>query len=243
MTSGTAHSVQQLAAVVLLLDLLLGDPALLLGADVLGQPRLAVVGLEPRDAALLRQGVVARPGSQTAEPGLPVAQGLVHVLGLPALVAVPLQPVLVLLNLLRVVEALPGDLALEVAQGVIVAAAAECLAELDLHRAELVEEVVNLDALGVLVVGWSHAVAQALGGLGLLEALLADPIAILGLEGVGSVPLLDHPVDAVAAPGRARGAPGGRQAREGTAPGRACTEQGERDQHRASAQRRHGTQQ
>eukprot|EP00415_Alexandrium_ostenfeldii_P003134 UN3134 len=190
--------VEELAGVVLLLDLLLANPALLLRAHVLLQPRLAVVRLEPSLLALLLQGVEARPGRHTAEEGLGVALGLIHVGGAPALVAVPLQPVLVLLDHLWVREALLGDLPLDIAELLVIAGSAKDLSELDLDGAKLVKQVVHLDALSILFVGRPQAVAQTLGPLRFLKALLADPVSVLGLQRVGAVPLLKHPVEPVA---------------------------------------------
>merc|ERR1712050_331708 len=98
--------VEELAAVVLLGELLLRHEAWLPGADVLLEPRLAVVRLEPSDATLLLQRVAARPCGETAEQLRVQPRGLVHVVGLPALVSVASCPILVLLDLLGVCEAL-----------------------------------------------------------------------------------------------------------------------------------------
>merc|ERR1719330_484444 len=180
-----ASLAQEPAGVVLLLHLILRDPALLAHADVLSEPGLAVVGLDPGRPALLLQGVHGGPGGEAAEEGRAKARGLVDVLRHPSLVAVALDPVVVLLLLGLVGDSLPGDHALEIAQGLVVATAPEGLAELELQRAELEHEVIDLRALGVLQVVGAHAVAQALRHLRLLEAGLADPVAVLRLEVVG----------------------------------------------------------
>merc|ERR1719330_799804 len=215
-----ASLAQEPAGVVLLLHLLLRDPALLAHADVLSEPGLAVVSLDPGCAALLLQGVHGGPGGEAAEEGLAEACGLVDVLRHPSLVAVALDPVIVLLLLGFVGDALPGDPALEIAQGLVVAGAPEGLAELELQRAELEHEVVDLRALLVLPLVGPHAVAQALRHLRLLEAGLADPVAVLRLEVVGPVLLLQHPVDAVAPALRARGRGERAAAAEGEGGGR-----------------------
>merc|ERR1719330_532346 len=146
-----ASLAQEPAGVVLLLHLILRDPALLAHADVLGEPGLAVVGLNPACAALLLQGVHGGPGGEAAEEGRGKARGLVDVLRHPS----------------------------------VVAGAPEGLAELELQRAELEHEVVDLNALLVLLLVGPHAVAIALRHLRLLEAGLADPVAVLRLEVVG----------------------------------------------------------
>mmetsp|Transcript_144607 Transcript_144607/g.367090 ORF Transcript_144607/g.367090 Transcript_144607/m.367090 type:complete len:255 (+) Transcript_144607:86-850(+) len=196
--------VEQLAAVVLLLELIRIDEARELGADVLLEPRLAVVRLEPSDAALLLQWVAARECAKTAEELLVQPRGLVHVGRLPALVPVAGKPVLVFLDLSGVRHALRHDLLFDLAQLRIVARAPEDLAQLDLERAKLEHQAVDLLALLVLLGGGPHPVAQALGSLRFLKAHLADPPTIRRLKALLTVPLLKHPVQAVAAHGRQR---------------------------------------
>merc|ERR1719499_1317094 len=107
---------QQLAGVVLFLHLVGRDVAGELRADVLADEGLAVVRLEPGLPALLLHGVQAGPGGQTAEEAGGEALRLVHVGVVPAFVPVPLHPVIVLLELLGVGDALRRNLFLQLPQ-------------------------------------------------------------------------------------------------------------------------------
>mmetsp|Transcript_26649 Transcript_26649/g.67427 ORF Transcript_26649/g.67427 Transcript_26649/m.67427 type:complete len:254 (-) Transcript_26649:20-781(-) len=195
---------EQLAAVVLSLDLLRGDEAGQAEAHVFLEPRLAVVGLEPGLALLLLEGVDAGPrGEATEQTVRRQAIGLVDVGRLPPVVAEALLPVLVLRDLGLVVHALSNKLLLEHTQGLVIASATESFAQADLERTELEDEAIDFLALLHLLRGRAHAVAVTLGTHGLLKAHLADPIAIRCLQALLPVLAFEHPIEPVAVHGRA----------------------------------------
>mmetsp|Transcript_67557 Transcript_67557/g.194142 ORF Transcript_67557/g.194142 Transcript_67557/m.194142 type:complete len:263 (-) Transcript_67557:65-853(-) len=195
---------EQLAAVVLSLDLLRGDEAGQAEAHVLLEPRLAVVRLEPGLALLLLEGVDAGPRGEAAEQTVRrQAIGLVDVGRLPPVVAEALLPVLVFRDLGLVVHALSNKLLLEHTQGLVVASATESFAQAELERTDLEDEAIDFLALLHLLRGRAHAVAVTLGTHGLLKAHLADPIAILRLQALLPVLAFEHPIEPVAVHGRA----------------------------------------
>merc|ERR1719401_2327035 len=138
---------QDLACGVLFGDLLRRNEALDPEANVLVEPWLAIVSLEPSLAPLLLQRVEAGPCREATEEGLAQARRLIDIWLNPTLVPIPCQPPLVLLLLLGIVHALPGDLPFQTAQCRVVASPAETLAELDLDWPELIHQAINLDAL------------------------------------------------------------------------------------------------
>mmetsp|Transcript_45204 Transcript_45204/g.96560 ORF Transcript_45204/g.96560 Transcript_45204/m.96560 type:complete len:279 (+) Transcript_45204:117-953(+) len=194
---------QEPACVVLLLHLIRGHPTLLPDPNVLGEPRLAVICLNPGSAALLIEWVIGRPRGEAAQETFAQARRLILVGGGPALVPVPFLPIVVLLNLGRVADAFRNDLPLQIAQRFVVAATAKCLTQLDLHRPELEHQIVDLRAGPVLLQGRPHPVPKALRALRFLEAFLTDKVAILCLQETSAIFLLNHPIKAVAVhPGR-----------------------------------------